>query len=102
MSFPYQGEGHFFYLHPAANPSPDCQPPTRHPANHPVGWNTTADIPPAAREDIIMQNTGPWYRPDEDTTAHDIQMLVRAVFYAGAFYVWLVCTLGVLGGIAGA
>lgn len=49
-----------------------------------------------------MQNTGPWYRPDEDTTAHDIQMLVRAVFYAGMLYVWLVCTLGVLAGIAGA
>lgn len=48
-----------------------------------------------------MQNTGPWYRPAEDTTAHDIQMVVRAVFYAVALYVCLVCALGVLGGIAG-
>ena len=48
-----------------------------------------------------MQNTGPWYRPDEDTTAHDIQTIVRVLFYAGMLYVWLVCTLGVLAGIVG-
>ena len=48
-----------------------------------------------------MQNTGPWHRPDEDTTAHDIQMIVRAVFYAGMLYVFLVCTLVLLAGIGG-
>lgn len=49
-----------------------------------------------------MQNTGPWYRPDEDTMAHDIQMIVRAVVCAGALYVCLVSALVVLGGLAGA
>jgi len=49
-----------------------------------------------------MKNTGPWYRPDEDTTAHDIQTLVRTLFCAGMLYVCLMCTLVLLGGLAGA